>query len=74
MKVTGENGCAVEGEEITAVLNSKGKRTVKISSMSQATNENGEAVFRVTAKKKGNAAITFKAHGLSTKLKVVVRK
>ncbi len=72
--VTGEDGCAVEGEEITAVLNSKSKRSIKISSMSQETDENGEAVFTVTAKKKGNATITFKAGGLSTKLKVKVSK
>ncbi len=72
--VTGENGCAVEGEAITAKLNKKSKKNINVSSESEVTDENGEAVFTVTAKKKGNATITFKANGLSTKLKVKVSK
>ena len=72
--VTGDDGCAVEGEAITVVLNSKSKRSIKISSMRQITDENGEAVFTVTAKKKGNATITFKANGLIARLKVKVAK
>ncbi len=72
--VTGEDGCAVEGEAITVELNKKGKKSIHVSSESAVTDENGEALFTVTAKKKGNATITFKAHGLSTKLKVKVAK
>ena len=74
MTVTGEDGCAVEGEAITAKLNKKSKKLINVSSESEVTDENGEAVFTVTAKKKGNATITFKANGLSTKLKVKVAK
>jgi len=72
--VTGEDGCAVEGEEITVELNKKSKKSIHVSSESEVTDENGEAIFTVTAKKKGNATITFKANGLSTKLKVKVAK
>lgn len=72
--VTGEDGCAVEGETITVELNKKSKKNINISSESEVTDENGEAVFTVTAKKKGNAKVTFEANGLSTKLKVKVTK
>lgn len=72
--VKGKDGCAVEGEAITVELNKKSKKNIHVSSESEVTDENGEAVFTVTAKKKGNATITFKANGLSTKLKVIVRK
>jgi hypothetical protein len=72
--VTGEDGCAVEGEAVTVELNKKSKKIINISSESEETDENGEAAFTITAKKKGNAKITFEANGLSAMLKVKVAK
>ncbi len=72
--LTDADGNAVEGDTVTAVLDTKSKQYLKLSSRSETTDENGAAVFTVTAKKIGIAKITFKANGLSTTLKVVVKK
>ncbi len=72
--LTDADGNAVEGETVTAVLDTKSKQYIKLSSRSETTDEHGEAVFTVTAKKIGIAKITFKANGLSTTMKAVVRK
>ena len=72
--LTDADGNGVEGYTVTVKLNTVSKRRINISSESEVTDENGEAVFTVTAKKKGNAEITFEADGLSTGLKVKVRK
>jgi len=72
--LTDADGNGVEGYTVTVKLNTVSKRRINISSQSEVTDENGEAVFTVTAKKKGNAIITFEADGLSTEMKVTVRK
>ncbi|WP_347273189.1 Ig-like domain-containing protein [Candidatus Kuenenia sp.] len=69
-----EDGNAVEGNTVKTKLNSAGKKRVSISSNSEETDENGEAVFTVTAKKKGKAVITFQSDNLKEKLKVKVKK
>ncbi|QII13849.1 exported protein [Candidatus Kuenenia stuttgartiensis] len=69
-----EDGNAVEGNTVKTKLNRAGKKRVSISSNSEETDENGEAVFTVTAKKKGKAVITFQSDSLKEKLKVKVKK
>jgi len=72
--VSGEDDCPSEGVTVEATIINKGKKFITISSDSEETDENGEAVFTITGKKKGNAKVTFEANGLSTKLKVKVKK
>ena len=60
--VTGEEDCASEGVTVTATTNKAGAKRISISPASDTTDENGEAVFTITAKDKtGNASITFTA-------------
>jgi hypothetical protein len=72
--VTGYDGCAVEGETITATINAAGKKRISVSPTSASTDESGQASFTVTAKKAGNARITFKAGGVKKSMTVKVRK
>lgn len=73
--VTGDNGCAVEGETVTATINAAGKKCVSISPTSDSTDENGQATFTITAKKKtGNARVTFKAGSVKKSMTVKVKK
>ncbi len=69
-----KDGNAVEGNTVKTKLNSAGKKRVSISSNNEETDENGEAIFTVTAKKKGKAVITFQSDNLKEKLKVKVKK
>lgn len=72
--VTGENGCPVEGETVTAKVSRAGKKRISISS-GEVTDENGQAEFTVTARAKaGNAVVRFKVNGLKEKMIVKVRK
>ena len=73
--ITGADGCAVEGESVTATINKAGKKRVKVSPSSAETDENGQAVFTITAKKKtGKAKISFQAGSLESMLTVKVKK
>ena len=52
-----------------------GKKRISVSPTSQTTNENGQAIFTITAKKKtGKARITFQAAGQKKSITVTVKK
>lgn len=74
--VTGADDCAVEGETVTATINAAGKNRISISPTSDTTDdENGQATFTITAKKKiGNARVTFKVGSVKKSITVKVRK
>ncbi len=73
--VTGDAGCLVEGETVTATINSAGKKRISVLPTSDSTDENGQAAFTITAKKKtGNARVTFKAGDVKKSMTVKVRK
>ena len=75
VKITGEDGCPVEGETITANIAPSGKRFISISSTSRNTDANGEVTFTITAKKKtGKARVTFQASGQEKSIAVAVKK
>jgi len=57
--VTGSNGCFVEGDVVTAKIDKSGKKYVIISSQKVTTDVNGQARFKIRAKKKGSATVTF---------------
>ena len=60
--VAGADGCAVEGEMVTATTSKAGATLVSISPKSAMTDENGEAVFTITVKKKtGRTTVYFQA-------------
>ncbi|WP_347274678.1 choice-of-anchor V domain-containing protein [Candidatus Kuenenia sp.] len=69
--VKGNNNCDVEGVTVKSKIN-KGKRSIKISPEKEETDDDGNAIFTITAKKKGNAKVTFKAEKLKTKIKIKV--
>lgn len=71
--VQGKNDCASEGVTVEAKISKKDKKRIEVFPDSEETDENGEAVFTITGKKKGNAKVTFEAEGLKTKLKVKVK-
>ncbi len=73
--VTGDGNCPVEGETVTATIGASGKKRVSVSPTSQSTNENGQAIFTITAKKKaGKARVTFQAAGQTKSMTVTVKK
>ena len=72
--VTGADGCAVEGEMVTATTNMAGNKRISISPSSGETDENGQAIFTITAKKTGNARVTFSAGDLRESILVKVTK
>jgi len=73
--VTGEEGCLVEGETVTATINAAGKKRISISPTSSTTDSDGQATFTITAKNKtGNARVTFKAGDVKKSMTVKVRK
>src|SRR3990172_1988294 len=64
MTVTGNGNCPVEGETVTATIGASGKKRVSVSPTSQKTDENGQATFTITARKKlGKVKVTFQAAG-----------
>lgn len=71
--VLGAEDCPSEGVTVTAQTNKHGKKYITISSKSEETDENGEAVFTITGKKKGNAKVLFDAGGLLSVLNVQVK-
>ena len=73
--VTGSGNCPVEGETITATIGASGKKRISVSPASQLTNENGQAIFTITAKKKiGKARVAFHAAGQTKSILVTVKK
>lgn len=73
--VTGADGCAVEGETVVATISAAGRKRISISPTSTSTDENGEAIFTITAKKiNGNARVTFKAGSVKKSMTVRVRR
>lgn len=74
--VAGSGNCPVEGERVTATIGIPGKRRISVSPSSQSTNENGQATFTITAKKKrtGKARVTFQAAGQKKSITVTVKK
>ena len=75
VKITGEDGCPVEGETVTAKIAPSGKRLISILSTSRNTDANGETTFTITAKKKaGKARITFQSAGQKKSITVTVKK
>ena len=73
--MTGDAGCLVDGETVTATINSAGKKRISVSPTSDSTDENGQATFTIKAKKKtGNARVTFKAGAVKKSMTVKVRK
>jgi len=73
--VTGNGNCPVEGETVTATIGASGKKRVSVSPTSQTTNENGQATFTITAKKKaGKARVAFQAAGQTKSIIVTVKK
>lgn len=58
--VLGEDGIMIVGKTVTATINLAGSKRISVTPTSQTTDENGEAIFIITAKNKaGNARITF---------------
>jgi len=75
VKITGEDGCSVEGEIVMATIGASGKKRISVSPASQLTNENGQAIFTITAKKKiGKARVAFHAAGQTKSILVTVKK
>lgn len=71
--IIGKGGCPVTGQIVKAKIGSEDKERIKIKQKEQITGTNGEAAFKITAKKMtGNANITFKAGDLKTKVKVKI--
>ncbi|MEK6634876.1 MAG: hypothetical protein AABY38_00835 [Planctomycetota bacterium] len=75
MTVTGEDGCPVECEMVTAMVNASGKKRISVFPTNQETDENGYAVFTISARKKtGEAIVTFQAADQSKSIVVAVVK
>lgn len=73
--VAGDGNCPVEGEMVTATIGASGKKRASVSPINQTTNENGQATFTITAKKKaGKARITFQAAGQTKSITATVKK
>ncbi|MBI2470819.1 MAG: hypothetical protein HYV59_06205 [Planctomycetes bacterium] len=73
--VTGDANCPVEGETVTATIAASGRKRVSVSPTSRATDENGQATFTITARKKiGKAKVTFQAEGQKKSITVTVKK
>lgn len=76
VEVTSANGCAVEGETVKAIVTSaSGQKRIAVSPLEGETDENGRAVFTITAgKKTGKALVSFQASNLETLLTVKISR
>ena len=72
--VTGSNGCFVEGDVVEAKIDKSGKKYVSISSKKATTDANGQAIFKIKAKKKGSATVTFICEEIEESVAVKVTK
>jgi hypothetical protein len=68
----GDNGCAVEGEEVMVWMNNGGSKCVSISPAGAVTNAEGNASFIVKGRKKGKGKIMFGAGDVKRRLEVKV--
>lgn len=66
--------CVPAGNTVTATIGKIGSKRITVTPASQATDENGEAMFIITAVKIGAARVIFKAVGLKKSLIVKVRR
>ena len=66
------DNCVPEGNTVIATIGKAGSRRISISSTSEVTDENGEAIFTITAKDMiGKAKVTFKSG--SVKKAIIVK-
>ncbi len=73
LTIIGKGGCPVTGQIVKAKIGSEDKGRIKIEPKEQTTDTNGQAAFKITAKKKtGNTNVTFKSGNLRTKAKVKI--
>ncbi len=73
--VKGKDGCAVEGELVTAQISAAHKKRVEVLPTEQATDANGKATFTITATgKAGNATVKFTCGGKTATLSVKIGK
>lgn len=70
----GADGIIFGSETITATINKSGSKRISILPTSASTDENGQAKFTITAKRVGNARVTFKAGSLKKSIVVKVRR
>jgi len=70
----GGDDCVPAGNTVTATTSKIGSKRIWVTPASQATNENGEAVFTITAVKIGTAKVIFKAGGQKKSLIMKVRR
>jgi hypothetical protein len=68
-----KNGCSTEGKTITATISKISSKRISVMPTSQVTDENGEAIFTITAVKIGYARVTFKADNLKEVMTVKIR-
>ncbi len=74
VSLTGAGGCPVEGETVEAAV-MVGKVYLSVLPSTETTDEDGNALFTITAKRKtGKAQVRFRAGGLKKSLTVKVRK
>ncbi len=74
--VKGNDGCLVEGENVTASIDSGGRDLISITQKSQKTDAKGKAKFKIKAKNKfGETTVTFTTeNGLSVVVGVTTEK
>ena len=73
--VNGDTCDVVAGETVMATINKTGKKLLSISPTITQTDDYGQAVFTITAKKKiGEGRVTFKAGSVKKSITVKVRK
>ena len=68
------DACVPAGNTVTATIGKIGSKRIWVTPASQATNENGEAVFTITAMKIGYARVIFKVDSLKKSIIVRVRR
>ena len=72
--IAGSDGCLVEGETVSVNLNALGRRLISVSPSNATTDENGLAIFMITAKKKkGNAKVYFTSDNTNSTLHLPVK-
>ena len=73
--VTDGGSCPVADVKVSATIKGAGKKRIGISPSSETTDENGKAVFTITAKEKsGKAKVRFKTGGVTEQITVTVVK
>jgi len=70
----GGNDCVPAGNTVTATIGKIGSKRIWVTPANQAADENGQAVFTITAMKIGNIRVTFKVDSLRKSLTVKVKR